>query len=443
MTASAVSALSSVQANTDFPLLPGGQFVNAVPSSPLHGSDWQEYIPPSTLVKPKDIGIAAHTNFRILVPPNGIAVQPVSYTEAVNNLNNYITNTSNLGSNNKSILSGESPSSFACVYNQTTQSITQSIGCNQSFTTVNPVGGNGAIAIVDAYDTPTSATDLAYFSAYFGLQAPNLNVVYAGGSAWPYITATKPPTSVRTGWDIETMLDLEWAHAMAPNAKLFLVEAQSTSSTDLDAAVQAAQYLVSTNGGGMVSMSWYFSESRGENNRDPIFNNASLPQVVHLACSGDTGGKVVYPAASPYVIGIGGTTINRDANNNYVSETTWTHGGGGKSSYEPRPSFQNSVQSVVGTQWGTPDIAMDANPSSGVPIYLAGAWYPYLIGGTSLSAPLTAGIFNVANAANYSVASTIFNTLYNNGPKPNDFRDITSGKCGSLSAESGYDLCTG
>ena len=77
MTASLISALSSVQANTDFPLLPGGKFVKLVPSSPLQGSDWQVYIPPSSLSKPGNTGLTAHTNYMILVPPNGTVITPV------------------------------------------------------------------------------------------------------------------------------------------------------------------------------------------------------------------------------------------------------------------------------------------------------------------------------------------------------------------------------
>lgn len=365
----------------------------------------------------------------------------MSYGEAVNNSNNFLTNASNVNSN---IFTGETPSSIACIYQQVAQPTAQPSGCNPHTTTVHPSGGGGAIAIIDPYDTPSAPKDMVKFSTYFGLPAANFQVIYAGGSP-PYITGSKPPSSVGSGWDVETALDIEWSYAMAPKAKIFLVEAQNSSLDALTTALQAAQYLVSHNGGGEISMSYTFDggEYSWETSYDSFYNTArNLPNVVYLASSGDRGGAVVYPSASPYVFSVGGTTINRDINNNFVNETSWVDGGGGKSVYELRPSFQNSVQTVVGLQRGTPDFAMDANPTSGVGVTLAGQWYT--VGGTSVSTPMSAGIFNVANAAKpYDVASTIHNTLYNKGLIPTYFRDITSGTCGSFNCAEGYDLCTG
>jgi YVTN family beta-propeller protein len=236
MTANAASAPSSVQTDTGLPIMQGGEFVNPQPASPLQGPSWLEYRPPSNIEKPGDIGHVSHTNLRKLIPPNGTTISPVSHAQAVQNFRNL---SGNKGSNAPMILSGETPSSFACVYNLTTQPTTQPIGCKPSITTVNPVGGAGAIAIVDAYDTPTAATDLAYFSTYFGLPAATFNVIYAGG-AWPYITGPKPPaSSLYQNWNAEEALDTQWAHAMAPNAKIFLVEAQSSSFADQFTAVPA------------------------------------------------------------------------------------------------------------------------------------------------------------------------------------------------------------
>jgi subtilase family serine protease len=448
MTAIIVSAQSSVQDdnslqdNAVLPLMNGGEFVKVELASPNQGPDWQEYLPRSSIEKPEDVGKAAHTNLRILIPPNNTVINPVSHDEAVKNLNFF----DKKDSVNPAIFPSyvNTPSSIACIYQQVAQPATQPSGCNPQITTVPPSGGGGAIAIVDAYDTPSAPKDMINFSTYFDLPAANFTVIYAGnaststGNKWPYTNGPQPPTGVGTGWDLETALDIEWAHAMAPNARIFLVEAQSNFNKDLYPAVQAAQYLVSHNGGGEISMSWGGTDNSGETSLDPIFNNASLSNVVHLASSGDTGGVVIYPSASPYVFSVGGTTINRDANGNFVNETSWTSGGSGKSKYETRPSFQNSVQTVVGSQRGTPDFSMDANPSSGVAVTLAGTWH--LVGGTSVSAPMSAGIFNVANAVNPNVVNVIFNALYNNGLDAAAFRDIASPTCGS---GKGYNLCTG
>ena len=330
-----------------------------------------------------NISRVAHTHLRILVPKNGTAIYPVSNTEAVNNLrnlsdegdsNNTATAIPNaLSSINTATAVPNTPSSIACIYKLATQPTRQSIGCNPSITTVNPMGGGGAIAIVDAYDDPSAVTDMVNFSTYFGLPAADFKVIYAGGSS-PYINGSRPPSGVRSGWAFEEVLDTEWAHAMAPKAKIFLVEAQNNNQQALYTAIKAAQYLVSQNGGGEISMSWGSSEYSSETSDDSIFNTStSLPNVTYIASSGDEGSIVNYPAASPYVIGVGGTTINRDASGNFVNETTWENSGGGNSQNELRPSFQNiaSVEKVVGSQWGTPDLSMVANPSSGVSGYLS------------------------------------------------------------------------
>ena len=127
--------------------------------------------------------------------------------------------------------------------------------------TANPSGGSRAIAIVDAYHYATAASDLSVFSNQFGLPQANFQVVYANGR--------QPP--VNADWNIEEALDIEWAHAMAPDAKIYLVEAASTNFTDLLRAVSVANSLVSSAGGGEVSMSWGGSEFSGETSYDFYF----------------------------------------------------------------------------------------------------------------------------------------------------------------------------
>jgi subtilase family serine protease len=158
-------------------------------------------------------------------------------------------------------------------------------GCNPNETTENPNvnRGGGAIALVDAFDDPTAATDLATFSEQFGLPAANFTVVFAKG--------TRPGTDPTGGFEIEESLDIEWAHAMAPKAKIFLVEAPNNSLANLFAAAQLAAQIVAANGGGEVSMSF----GSGEFTQETLFDaDFTLPGVVFLASSGDSPG-VEYP----------------------------------------------------------------------------------------------------------------------------------------------------
>ena len=397
-----------------------------------------EIVPQSSRSFEADKGARAHTNIRILVPASGLGSKPVSTEKASENLRNFLGSPMGTQQLDPAI---NTPSSLACVYQLVAQPGNQPAGCNPNFTSVNPSGGGGAIALVDAYDYTTAAQDLAFFSNYFHLPAADFQTIYAS-STYPYISGSEP--TVDSGWNLEEALDIEWAHAMAPSAKIFLVEAQDNSWSSLFDAVLAAQYLVSTNGGGEISMSFGGPDFSGESSSDATF--ASAPSnVIQLAASGDTGSVVLYPSSSPNVIAVGGTAINRDANGSFTSETSWIDSGGGISANEARPSFQNvpSVQSIVGNNRGTPDISSLADPSTGVSVYLAGNWT--IVGGTSLATPLTAGIFNVAAAASgtFPDQQSVLQTIYTAGPAATAFRDITNGSCGANSSASGYDLCTG
>ncbi len=186
--------------------------------------------------------------------------------------------------------------------------------------TANPTGGSNAIAIVDAYDDPTAASDLAAFSTQFGLPAPNFSVVYASG--------TKPAQDPTGGWEVEESLDIEWAHAMAPDAKIYLVEAASNSNSDLFAAVAVASTLVKAAGGGEVSMSWSGAEYAGEKLADAIFKT---PGVVYFASTGDAPG-VGYPSTSPNVVAAGGTTLSMNlSTGGFRQSFAWPDTGGGPS----------------------------------------------------------------------------------------------------------------
>jgi subtilase family serine protease len=315
----------------------------------------------------------------------------------------------------------ETPGSLACVY----QLVIGPAGCPVATSTALPTGGWGAIAIVDAGDYPTAAADLAAFSSYYGIPAADFTVEYAGGK--------KPP--VYGDWEVEEALDIEWAHAMAPQAKLFLVESVQVNTDPTWAAVKLAASLVAKAGGGVVSMSWGDPEVKQEKNWDKYF---TTPGVVYFAASGDSGiGVSIYPGASPNVVSVGGTHFNRDGNGNFMNEV-YGGGGGNLSPYEPIPSYQSGIAGIVGTQRGYPDVASDFCCA---PIYLKGGWYS--IGGTSWASPTFAGIVNAAGNKQPSTVDEltwIYGELASPTEYSADFNDITQG---NSHCKAGWDLCAG
>jgi subtilase family serine protease len=285
-------------------------------------------------------------------------------------------------------------------------------------------GGAGTtIAIVDAFDDPTIASDLAYFSNYFSL--PTASFV-------KYKMATTIP--VDSGWALEISLDVEWAHAIAQKATILLVEARSNSLSDL---LSAVSYATTYPGVKAVSMSWGGSEFSTETFYDSYFNNAG---ITFFASSGDSGAGVIWPSSSLYVVAVGGTTLNL-ANGVVTSETAWSGSGGGVSAYEPKPGYQTSY-GLIYARRAVPDVSYDANPNTGVLVYdstpyqgFSGWW---VVGGTSVGAPQWAAIQALGLSANnnnfYQDAKSASYSSY--------FRDITVGSNG-YPATTGYDLVTG
>jgi len=382
----------------------------------------QVLIPDTSIEHADHIGRIAHTNTKIL-----------AFTSSIDSVH------PPLGGGGREIAPGssyfETPASLGCVYRLTSVSSAQ-IGCNPTDPTLlNPSGGARAIAIVDAYDYPTAFSDLQIFSAQFGLPAPttaNFQVVYATGT----------PPKADSGWGLEAALDIEWAHAMAPHAKIYLVEAASNSYADLLSAVNVASNYVAQAGGGEVSMSWGGSEFSFERFYDGYFTKTG---VVYFAAAGDSAGTI-WPSTSPNVVSAGGTTNSRDASGNLQAQLAWSSTGGGPSRYESRPSYQSAISQVVGNKRGTPDVAADADPNTGVWVYNVpdcNGWC--IVGGTSVAAPVWSGIVNAAGR--FSSSSQVeLSTIYSNLGKAADFTDITQGSCGphqGYVTGTGWDFCTG
>jgi subtilase family serine protease len=297
------------------------------------------------------------------------------------------------------------------------------------FTTSSTAGAGSTIAIVDAYDDPTAEADLGVFSSQYGLPACTTangcfkKVSQTGGTRYP---------RSNSGWALEISLDIQWAHAIAPGAKILLVEASSSSLANLlaaeDYAAAHAQY---------VSNSWGASESRSETSYDSHFARSG---VSFFVSAGDAGLPAEYPSSSPNVISVGGTTLHFSGGT-FTSETGWADGGGGCSRYETataaQSGFSQYAQVKCAGKRATPDVSLDADPASGVSVYdstryngQSGWW---TVGGTSASSPMI--------AARSAIADVVVNSAYvyaNNIA----FRDITSGNNGAACLV-GFDLCTG
>jgi subtilase family serine protease len=301
-----------------------------------------------------------------------------------------------------------------------------------------PTGPAGqTIAIVDAYNDPTIASDLNTYDTAYGLPTCTTNngcftKVNQTGQAGPY-----PATN--SGWALEIALDVETAHEICQSCKLVLVEANSASNADLNAAENEAVKLGATE----ISNSWGGGEYSGETG-DQTFNH---PGVAITVASGDSGyGSFGYPAASPYVVAVGGTTLSVTRTNGYAGESAWSGSGSGCSSYEAAQSWQSSL-TPCGARRGVADVAADADPNTGAAVYDTtkyqgrSGWFQ--VGGTSLSSPLVAAVYGLAGGT--SSVSYAASLPYSHSSSLHDVTSGSSGSCGTImcTAGSGYDGPTG
>jgi autotransporter-associated beta strand protein len=301
-------------------------------------------------------------------------------------------------------------------------------------------GTGQTIAIVDAFDDPTIASDLALFDSTLGIPAPPsfTKVAQDGSNNYPGTDPTK-------GWEIEESLDVEWAHALAPAASILLVEANSATMSDLNTGVTtAANY----SGVVAISMSWGGSEFSGETNLDSTYTTPSgHAGVTFLAATGDNGAPGLYPAFSPNVVAAGGTFLTTDSSGDYISETGWSGSGGGISQYESQPSYQNGFYNS--TQRTIPDLAFNA--ANGVAIadsFTYGSSTPWeAVQGTSVSSPCLASLVAIADQGLSVLGQGSLDGRGGTLPAlyqapASDYHDITTGNNG-FAAGPGYDLVTG
>lgn len=315
-------------------------------------------------------------------------------------------------------------------------------------------GGSGTIAIIDAYDDPWIRDDLHRFCSVAGLDYNDSRFE---------IQKMDSPTPADGPACGEISLDVEMAYALAPKAKILLVEATSDVFPDM---LSAIDYAGNRSDVVAVSMSWGWKEqdgpfsytwTNGTHVAIPFANetlyDSNFTSPYHAAFfsgSGDHGENVSWPACSPNVVGVGGTTLNYYSNGSFASETVWNDGqgsmtGGGVSAYETEPSYQAlyGVQGSNGNR-SVPDVSFDA----GTPVVIFantttrdGQWVDgeWAVTGTSIGAPCWAAIYSLrptaSNPTLYAIAKSVYNSTC--------LRDITNGTNGNYNATAGYDFCTG
>lgn len=303
-------------------------------------------------------------------------------------------------------------------------------------------GSGTTIAIVNAYDSPNIASDLQNFNRQFGLPDTVFTKVdQYGGTNYP------EPNSL---WIQETALDVQWAHAIAPKANILLVVANSNRFSDL---LQAVDYARNVPGVVAVSMSWGTGEFSNEVNFDKYFTTpAGHSGVTFVASSGDTGSPPQYPSVSPNVISTGGTALYVDSTGKWVNEMGVSFSGGGISTIQPKPAYQNHVLTPSSAYRTSPDVAFAASGFAIYDSYNNGVDSPWSnVSGTSACSPQWAGLIAIANQGRILAgkptldgATQTLPALYSMPAA--SFRDIVTGTSvgtPNLTATSGYDLVTG
>lgn len=300
------------------------------------------------------------------------------------------------------------------------------------------------IAIVDAYDHPTIASDLTTYSKQFNLPILPVCSGPVAASAFPCFSkidqrgGTAYPLA-NAGWALEIAMDVEVAHAMCQNCSILLVEADDNGFNALAEAVDQAV----AQGATVISNSWGAGEFSTQSTFNAHFNH---PGIAIVASSGDSGYGVQYPAASPYVTSVGGTTLTIK-NSSQVNEVAWSGAGSGCSAYEVKPSWQHDTGCINRT---VADVSAVADPATGAAVYnsvkYSGQTGWFKVGGTSLAAPIIAGVYALAADVPTTVqAASLPYTKYS----LSTLRDIVSGSNGVCnptylcSGVTGFDGPTG
>ena len=307
-------------------------------------------------------------------------------------------------------------------------------------------GATPVITIVIAYHYPGLQNDFDQFCKLYNLPSKKLQIV-----------TLDPLKTENSGWAGEICLDTQWAHAMCPVATIQVVESITNGYQEMFDAVQYASApppgspLVKPN---IISCSWGCPEFASQTQFDKYFSDNS---IVYVASSGD-GNYACYPSSSPNMLSVGGTSLSLNPSNKRIREITWMSAGSGPSTVFNKPSYQQGIQPINKySKRVLPDLSGVANPSTGVVVVCRGS--TRIIGGTSVSAPIVAGILATPLAIRKKLKKTPFTT--NNNGKSNNlqqllysiyknqalyskhFYDVDQGTDGDYSASVGYDAATG
>nr|WP_260693642.1 S53 family peptidase [Streptomyces sp. BHT-5-2] len=347
------------------------------------------------------------------------------------------------------------------------------------------VTGKGrTIVIVDSFGSPTIQHDLDVYSARFGMKSTHVDVV-----KWGTVPPFDPANPARVGWAGESTLDVEMAHAVAPDAHIVLVESgadqNGDGATGLREMMDAEKSLVDRGVGDVISQSFGATENTFPGFRSGdfssiqnlryAFKDAARHNVTVLAASGDGGatnttanGNADYPyrvnawpSSDPLAVSVGGTQLHLDANGDRLAPDSVYNdsgaSGGGPSHVFARPSYQNGVGQVVGARRGTPDVSMSAAMNGGAWVY--SSYNPKRVGwdvytGTSEASPLFAGIVALADQVAGHRLGDIHQALYSLSAQSSrnpstgivDVKDGTNNSYAGVTgytAAKGYDMATG
>ena len=330
----------------------------------------------------------------------------------------------------------ETPASLACIYGLAHPVVP---GCPVLGTSAVPTGGSGLIVVVSAFDNPRTLKDLNIFSHRFGLDHcdrfhPCFRKLYA--------TGIRPPFDAL--WAQSSAVVVEYAHAFAPHAQIVLLEAASSAIQVVWFAVRRGNDLLTQHGGGQMILPFSILEEPDESQRDDLF---TAPGVVYISGNEGSLGFFDYPATSPNVIALGGTGLVRDDKGNFLGEEATNFWAGGQSLYESRPSYQDGVQSMVGSQRGIPDAAFAGDPISGAILYYTSINSDGFVGwiyegNVGVSEAGWAGMINRAQSHAASTQDEL-NMLYGHLGDKAVFRDIKKGQAFGIPALRGWDFLTG
>lgn len=306
-----------------------------------------------------------------------------------------------------------------------------------------PTASTTAVGIITEGSMTQTIADLHQFESQNGLPTINPTMVQVG--------TPSSDTSGTAEWDLDSQ-DIQ-AMAGGQVAQMIFYTAHSLTNANITKTLNKA---VTDNTVAVINVSLGECESSAQADGsmaadDQIFQVAIAQGQTFSVSSGDSGSNecgnppgtsvgASYPASSPYVISVGGTTLYTDTNSNYTGELVWSGTGGSPSLIETKPSWQNGV--VSGQYRGIPDIAFDANPNSGAIIVVNGQLQQW--GGTSLASPLFVGSWARIQSANHARLGFPASWIYSRGAQNTSaFHDVTSGSNGGYSAAAGWDYTTG